>query len=94
MNCPHCNAAIHQSDYNCPACGKLTATSREDLNRIDAGTSKGVAWAMIVMSLLGFIFVIVNSQQEWYSPLNFVAPVIVLVAGIASLVWINAKSKR
>ncbi len=93
MNCPHCNEEIHEADYNCPACGKLTARNRADLDRIDAGTSKGVAWAMIVMSLLGFVFVVVNGQQEWYSPLNFVAPVIVLVAGIASLIWINAKSK-
>lgn len=94
MRCPHCNAEIHKSDYNCPACGKLTARTREELNRIDAGTSKGVAWAMIAMALLGFIFVIVNSQQEWYSLMNFVAPVIVLAAGVGSLVWINSKSKR
>ena len=94
MNCPHCDEAIHESDYNCPACGKLTARTRQDLNRVDAQTSKTVAWAMIAMSLLGFVFVVVNGQQEWYSPLNFVAPVIVLVAGIASLIWINVKSRR
>ena len=93
MNCPHCNAAIHKSDYNCPACGKLTARTREELNRIDAGTSKGVAWAMIIMALLGFVFVIANSQTEWYSLMNYVAPALVLVVGVGSLIWVNRKSK-
>jgi hypothetical protein len=60
MNCPHCNEAITESDFNCPACGKLTARTREDLNRIDPRSSKGIAGALIGMGVLGYVFVIAN----------------------------------
>lgn len=89
MNCPHCNEAITQSDFNCPSCGKLTARTREDLNRIDSRSSKGIAWALIGMGLAGYVFVIANSGTTWFSALDFVAPTALLVAGIAGLMWVK-----
>jgi len=89
MNCPHCNEAITESDFNCPACGKLTARTREDLNRIDPRSSKGIAWALIGMGVLGYVFVIANSGTEWFSGLDFVAPTALLFAGVAGLMWVK-----
>lgn len=89
MNCPHCNAAIAESDFNCPSCNKLTARTREDLNRIDTKSAKGISWAMVGMGLAGFGFVIANSWTEWFSSLDFVAPAVILFAGIAGLVWVG-----
>ena len=91
MNCPHCNEAITESDFNCPSCNKLTARTREDLNRIDAKSAKGISWAMVGMGLVGFAFVIANSWTEWFSSLDFVAPAIILFAGIGGLFWVNGK---
>ena len=92
MNCPHCNEAITESDFNCPACGKLTATTREDLNRIDTRSSKGISWALIGMGVFGYVFVIANSWTEWFSALDFVAPTALLFAGIAGLMWVNKQN--
>jgi hypothetical protein len=91
MTCPHCNEAISPTDYNCPACGKLVARTREELNRIDIRTSKGIAWALVGMGLAGYAFVIANSQTDWFSALDFVAPTAVLLAGLGGLLWVKRK---
>jgi hypothetical protein len=91
MTCPHCNAAITESDFNCPSCNKLTARTREDLNRIDTKSAKGISWAMVGMGLAGFAFVIANSGTEWFSGLDFVAPTAILVAGIGGLMWVRSR---
>jgi hypothetical protein len=91
MTCPHCNEAISPNDYNCPACGKLVARTREELNRIDIRTSKGIAWALVGMGLAGYVFVIINSQTDWFSALDFVAPTAVLLAGLGGLLWVKRK---
>jgi hypothetical protein len=80
-NCPHCSAAITQHDFRCPACGKLTAKSREDLNRVDPRVSRGIGWSLIAVGLLGFAFVIANSGTSWFSGLDFVGPIALCVAG-------------
>ncbi len=92
MNCPHCEAEIQKSDINCPECDRPTAKSREELGRGDVGASKGVAWALVAMGLAGFVFVIANSQTEWFSALDFVAPSVVLLAGIAGVIWAKKRS--
>ena len=91
MNCPHCNEAISKSDLTCPACDKPTARTREELHRVDTGTSKGVAWALVGMGLAGYAFVIANSQTDWFSALDFVAPTAVLLAGVGGLIWVKRK---
>jgi cobalamin biosynthesis protein CobD/CbiB len=91
MTCPHCNEAISPTDYNCPTCGKLVARTREELNRIDVRTSKGIAWALVGMGLAGYVFVIINSQTDWFSALDFVAPTAVLLAGLGGLLWVKRK---
>ena len=91
MTCPHCNEAISPTDYDCPACGKSVARTREELNRIDVRTSKGIAWALVGMGLAGYLFVIINSQTDWFSALDFVAPTAVLLAGLGGLLWVKRK---
>ena len=89
MTCPHCNEAISPTDYDCAACGKPVARTREELNRIDVRTSKGIAWALVGMGLAGYLFVIINSQTDWFSALDFVAPTAVLLAGLGGLLWVK-----
>lgn len=91
MTCPHCNEAISPTDYDCAACGKPVARTREELNRIDVRTSKGIAWALVGMGLAGYLFVIINSQTDWFSALDFVAPTAVLLAGLGGLLWVRRK---
>ncbi len=91
MNCPHCNAAISATDFNCPSCDKLVARTREELNGIDSRTSKGIAWALVGMGLAGYAFVIANSQTDWFSALDFVAPTVVLLVGLGGLIWVKRK---
>jgi hypothetical protein len=92
MKCPHCEAAIQKSDLNCPECDRPTARTPEELRRGDVGTSKGVAWALVAMGLAGYGFVLANSQTDWFSALDFVAPTVVLLAGIAGLIWAKKRS--
>ncbi len=91
MTCPHCNEAISPTDCDGAACGKPVARTREELNRIDVRTSKGIAWALVGMGLAGYLFVIINSQTDWFSALDFVAPTAVLLAGLGGLLWVKRK---
>jgi hypothetical protein len=91
MKCRHCNAEISELDLNCPACGKLTAKTKEDLNRTDPRVTKGIGWALIAMGVLGFAFVIANSWTDWFSGLDFVAPLALLAVGTFALVTADRK---
>jgi hypothetical protein len=86
MKCTNCQADIAESDFNCPSCGKTTAKSREDLQKIDPGSTKIVAWLLIALGIAGVGFVIANSATDWYSPLNFIPPAMVLIAGGLALI--------
>jgi hypothetical protein len=44
------------------------------------------------MGLAGYGFVIANSQTDWFSALDFVAPTVVLLAGIAGVIWAKKRS--
>lgn len=44
-----------------------------------------VAWSLLAMGILGIIFVIVNSGQDWHTWLDYVGPVVLLVVGGFSL---------
>jgi hypothetical protein len=53
--------------------------------------SKAIAWSLIAMGLLGLVFVIANSWTDWYSGLDYVAPISLLIVGSLALISINRK---
>ena len=91
MKCTNCNAKLAETDLNCPNCDQITARTREDLQKIDPKENKAIAWSLIAMGLLGLVFVISNSCTYWYSGLDYVAPVFLLVVGGLALFSINRK---
>jgi predicted nucleic acid-binding Zn ribbon protein len=91
MKCKNCATDIPNDELNCPNCGKIAARSREDLQKTDPRMNKALAWALVAMGLLGLVFVIANSWTDWYSGLDYVAPVALLLIGGFSLVVINRK---
>ena len=86
MKCKNCQSEISESDFNCPSCGKTTAQSREDLQNIDPQSTKVIAWLLLALGVAGVVFVIANSATDWYSPLNFIPPAMVLIAGGLALI--------
>ena len=87
MNCSKCDAAITESNGKCSKCGNLEVTKAISPDQIDFKTSAAIAWAMIVVGVLGLGFVIANSATDWYSGLDYVAPAFILVVGVLSLFW-------
>jgi len=71
MKCKNCQSDISESDFNCPSCGRTTAQSREDLQKIDPQSTRVIAWLLLALGVAGVVFVIANSATDWYSPLNF-----------------------
>jgi hypothetical protein len=47
--------------------------------------TKGIAWALIAMGVFGLIFVIANAWTDWYSSLDYVGPIGLLLIGGAVL---------
>ncbi|MDE0868365.1 MAG: hypothetical protein OSA22_05130 [Aquiluna sp.] len=86
MKCKNCQSEISESNFNCPSCGKTTAQSREDLQKIDPQSTRAIAWLLLALGVAGVAFVIVNSATDWYSPLNFIPPAMVLIAGGLALI--------
>ena len=43
--------------------------------------TKAIAWALIAMGVFGLAFVISNSWTDWYSGLDYVGPIGLLVLG-------------
>ena len=86
MKCKNCQSEISESDFNCPSCGKTTAQSREYLQKIDPQSTKVIAWLLLALGVAGVVFVIANSATDWYSPLNFIPPAMVLIAGGLALI--------
>ena len=86
MKCKNCQSEISESDFNCPSCGKTTAQSREDLQKIDPQSTNVIAWLLLALGVAGVVFVIANSATDWYSPLNFIPPAMVLIAGGLALI--------
>lgn len=80
------------NELNCPACGTIAARTKADLQKTDPAMTKAIAWALIAMGLGGLVFVIVNSWTDWYSGLDYVAPVGLLVLG--GLVLFNTSRKK
>jgi len=91
MKCTNCNAKLAETDLNCTSCDQITARTREDLQKIDPKVNKAIAWSLIAMGLMGLVFVISNSWTDWYSGLDYVAPVFLLVVGSIALVSTKRK---
>ena len=45
-----------------------------------------IAWLLLALGVAGVVFVIANSATDWYSPLNFIPPAMVLIAGGLALI--------
>lgn len=93
MECKECYEPISEFDTNCQSCGALTATTREDLQKVDPRSAKAISWSLIVMGALGLVFVIANSWTDWYSGLDYVAPVGVLAVGVITLLTFKPHPK-
>jgi uncharacterized membrane protein YvbJ len=92
MICRNCGEAVPKDELNCPSCGTIAAKSKADLQRTDPAMTKGIAWALIAMGIFGLVFVIANSWTDWYSGLDYVGPVGLLLLGGA--VMITAARKK
>ena len=85
MNCKNCGEAVPKNELNCLSCGSVAARTQADLQKTDPAMTKGIAWALIAMGVFGLIFVIANSWTDWYSGLDYVGPVGLLLIGGAVL---------
>ena len=85
MKCKNCGEAVPTADLNCPACGALAARTKADLQKTDPAMTKGIAWALIAMGIFGLVFVVANAWTDWYSGLDYVGPVGLLLLGGATL---------
>jgi hypothetical protein len=61
------------------------------LQKIDPKVNKAIAWALIAMGLMGLVFVVSNSWTDWYSGLDYVDPVFLIVVGGLALLSIKRK---
>lgn len=81
MICRTCGEFVPDEDINCPDCGAIAVREPEDLQKTDPAMTRGIAWALIGMSVAGFVFVIANSWTDWYSGLDYIGPVGLLLLG-------------
>jgi hypothetical protein len=91
MKCTNCQAKLAETDLNCPSCDQITARTREDLQKVDPKVNRAIAWSLIAMGIGGLVFVIANSWTDWYSGLDYVAPISLLIVGLIALFSINRK---
>jgi hypothetical protein len=91
MKCTNCRAKLAETDLNCPNCDQITARTREDLQKVDPKVNRAIAWSLIAMGIGGLVFVIANSWTDWYSGLDYVAPISLLIVGFIALFSINRK---
>ena len=76
---------VPAKELNCPECGAIAARTKADLQKTDPAMTAGIGWALIAMGVFGLIFVIANSWTDWYSGLDYVGPVGLLLIGGAVL---------
>ena len=92
MKCKICGIDVPANDLNCPDCGAITARTKADLQKTDPAMTQGIAWALIAMGVLGLAFVISNAWTDWYSGLDYVGPVALLLLG--GFTFFVARSKK
>jgi hypothetical protein len=81
MKCKNFGFTVPTNDLNCPDCGAITARTKADLQKTDPAMTRGIAWALIAMGIFGLAFVISNAWTDWYSGLDYVGPVALLLLG-------------
>lgn len=81
MFCRNCGEFVPDEEINCIDCGAIAVRELADLQKIDPAMTREIAWALIFMSAAGFVFVRANSGAEWYSGLDYVGPVGLLLLG-------------
>lgn len=91
VKCRNCGLDIAVNELTCPNCGKQTAQTKEDLKKTDPMVAGGIAWALIAMGAMGLVFVIANSWTDWYSGLDYVGPIGLLLIGSIALVMTRRK---
>ena len=69
----------------------MAARTKADLQKTDPGMTKAIAWALIAMGVFGLVFVIANAWTDWYSGLDYVGPVGLLLLGGAIIFSVNRK---
>lgn len=92
MNCKNCGQAVPNTELNCPACGTIAARTKADLQKTDPAMTGAISWALIAMGVLGLIFVVANSWTDWYSGLDYVGPVGLLLLG--GVILLTSKGKK
>ena len=81
MKCRNCGFEVPANELNCADCGAITARTKADLQKTDPAMTRGIAWALIAMGIFGLAFVISNAWTDWYSGLDYVGPVALLLLG-------------
>jgi hypothetical protein len=81
MKCRNCGFEVPANELNCADCGAITARTKADLQKTDPAMTRGIAWALIAMGIFGLAFVISNAWTDWYSGLDYVGPVGLLLLG-------------
>lgn len=84
MNCPKCQTKNLKTAESCTSCG-LDLNKVREARAADPSVVKMVAWSLVAMGILGLIFVIVNSGQDWHTWLDYVGPVALLLVGGGAL---------
>jgi uncharacterized membrane protein YvbJ len=91
MNCKNCGDTVPKNELNCLSCGTVAARTQADLQKTDPAMTKGIAWALIAMGVFGLIFVIANAWTDWYSGLDYVGPIGLLLLGGVTLFTASRK---
>lgn len=92
MTCRNCGEAVPKDELNCPSCGSIAARTKADLQKTDPAMTKAIGWSLMAMGLIGLVFVIANAWTDWYSGLNYVAPLgLVLLGGVT--LWTASRQK-
>lgn len=92
MYCPKCQTKNNRSDLACSKCKAPINKARDAAHPADPQVVKMVAWSLVAMGILGLIFVIVNSGQDWHTWLDYVGPVALLLVGGGAL--LNQRMKK
>ena len=87
MKCESCGASLEAEEIICGNCGKSTARTAEDLQRVDPKSTAVIGWAVFAIGALALIFVIINLNVLGLSGLDFVVPIGLLATGTATIVY-------
>ena len=91
MTCPNCGKEVLEQAISCGSCGEKLPSRAARPQEIDQKTASGVAWTLVVMGVLGFGFVVANSWTDWYSGLDYVGPGLLIIVGVANLIWVSRR---